>query len=240
MSWVLESEEQANHCRNAICQVLKAELRQLWWLSPATLGAGLGIWLLLLIVTADVSISGRADDTVFNYLASLVFSVTPVMLVASGLARTENVGRVRLWRSLPLSRTTVNRLRIFTLAIHLWPTLLTWPLIIHLLAGVYGPVTGWVFIFTGLLLVVCLFLSFRTSLAAFLLYMVIILPGVMSNTVPALKELTLAWADLVSRPWPSLCLLAITIIVGLRIFSTRPSKAFAFFFTEFVRTMLGP
>jgi hypothetical protein len=213
MAWVVEVPAPSPPPRGRLLALLRAELRQSWWLGPAVLGAGLGVWALLLAVTARVPTAARPDGVVFNYTGSLLLSVFPLLLSGPALTGLSAGGRLGLWLGLPVRRRTVNLLRLLGPALQAWPTLLTWPLILALLARVYGPVAPWLLVNTALVVAVGILLATRTVLAPFLVYALLPLQVGLAHFMPGGRALAAAWAEACVSPWAALGLAV--IVAGL-------------------------
>ena len=55
MTWLADTTVPRVTRGDQVAYLLRAELRQHWWLQPAVLGAGLAVWTLLLAVTDRVA-----------------------------------------------------------------------------------------------------------------------------------------------------------------------------------------
>jgi hypothetical protein len=207
MAWVVETEDRSVR-RNLLWGLLRAELRQFWWLQPAVLAAGLGVWTLLEVVTARVSTDARPEGVIFNYVASLVLSVFPVLLAGPLMTGLGSNSRLGLLLGLPVSRRKVNLLRILGPVISVWPIILTWPLIMSLLHRVYGPVSTWAVVNSVLLVGLGIILSLRTSLAAFIVFLLLPLQVALAEFIPGGRSLAAAWAGNFASPWMGAALLA--------------------------------
>ncbi|MEN8007337.1 MAG: hypothetical protein ABFS42_10005 [Candidatus Krumholzibacteriota bacterium] len=202
--------------------LLAVEIRQLWWLQLATLGAGIGVWGLLLAVTENVSTDAAPDGVIFNYMGSLLLTVFPVLLTGSGLMGGTLSGRAEFWLHLPVTRKAANLVRVLSLAVHVWPVLLTWPLIIFLLGRVYDPVAPWVIINSALAVGLGILLAARTRFAAFILYLFLPLQVALSHFVPGGKPFAIAWADNFASPWVGAALLVAGTGLAVFILNSHP------------------
>jgi hypothetical protein len=207
MAWTVDATPRPVSRGNQFYHLLRAELRQYWWLQPAVLAAGLGVWALLTVVTERVPTNARPDGVVFNNMASLLLSVFPLLLAGPVMAGLGSLNRLGLFFGLPLSRRKINLLRILSSLISLWPVTLTWPLILSLLDRVYGPVSPWVPVNSALLIGLGIILSQRTPAAAFLIYILLPIQGALAHFIPGGQAPASAWAEVFSSPWMGAALL---------------------------------
>jgi len=224
MAWVVEAPPLELPPRHNIFALLRAEWRQSWWLQTAVLGAGLGVWALLHVVTERVPTDARPEGVVFNYLGSLLLSVFPVLLSGPALTGIHTAGRVGFWCGLPLARRTVNLLRILGLGCHLWPAVLTWPLIISVLSPAYGPVSVWLMVNAALLVGLATLMTTRTALVPLIVYLLLPLQVGLAHFVPGgrpwAETLAAAWKS----PWLGAGLFVAFVAVAVMVFRSPPPR----------------
>lgn len=217
MVWVVEARPSARHTslnrRTGLLHLVLAELRRSWLMQAGTLAAGFGVWALVLTVTERTPTNPTPAGSVFNLVSSLLLSMAPVLLALSG-GRRRLTERLQLWRSLPLSRSTVARLVGVTTVLPLWPALVTWPVIIQLLAGVYGPQRPWVVAFAAGATIFGALLALRTSLAAFAIFILLPIQMAAAYFVPGAGDAASTWARFLTSPWATLLIFA-----GIAIFT---------------------
>jgi hypothetical protein len=86
--------------------------------------------------------------------------------------------------------------------------ILTWPLILALLARVYGPVPPWLVANSALVIALGILLAARTVLAPFLVYALLPLQVGLSHFIPGGRTVAVAWAEACVSPWACLALAA--------------------------------
>lgn len=224
MSLLLDTPAVAAPRGRLAIHLLRAEMRQHWWLSPAVLAAGLGVWALLAAVTARVPTDARPGGVIFNYAGSLILSLFPVLLSAPLMAGLGATSRLGLWLALPVDRRTVNLLRVVGILLGAWPAALTWPLIISLLGRVYGPVPPWVPVNAGLLVGLGVLLSTRTAAAPFLILLLLPVQSALSFFVPRGRPLGNALADGLATPWTTVGLVVFCLWLAVRLLKSSPPR----------------
>lgn len=224
MVWTVDATTRPVSRGNQILHLLRAELRQYWWLQPAVLAAGLGVWALLAVVTERVSTDARPDGVVFNNMASLLLSVFPLLLAGPAMAGLGSSNRLGLLFGLPLSRRKVHLVRLVGSALNLWPVILTWPLILSLLDRVYGPVSPWVPVNSALLICLGILLSQRTPAAAFLIYVLMPVHGALAHFIPGGQPAAAVWAAVFSSPWMGAALLAAEAGLLVHVLNSHPPR----------------
>lgn len=224
MTWLVETPPRSASPGSLLAALLKAELRQYWWLQPAVLGSGLAVWALLEAVTSRAPTQAPPEGVVFNYLGSLVLSLFPVLLAGPVITGTGAPDRHGIWLALPLSRHRVNLLRLLGPVIGLWPALLTWPLIISLLREVYGPVSWWVVINAVLLVGIGLILTLRTAWSAFIIFLILPLQIALAHFIPGGQPAAAAWAQCLASVWACAALLAAGAGLAAYALNTHPPR----------------
>ena len=194
--------------------LLRAELRQFWWLQLSVFGSGIGMLVLLGAVTSRVSTNAQPEGVAFNYMASLMVSIAPVLLVSSGLANGGMAWRNEFLGALPLPRISMNLVRLSSFVILMWPAMLTWPLIIALLFSVYGPTSPWTLVNTSLLAALGLLLSLRTRFGAIVVYLALPAQALLLYFIPGLEELGRWWFQLNSSHLTALGFSILMLMLG--------------------------
>ena len=193
--------------------LLRAELRHFWWLQLAVLAAGLGVWTLLVAVTSRVSTEAQPEGVTFNYMASLLLSISPVLLVSSGVAGGTVKSRDEIWGALPVGRVAMNLIRLLSFVVLLWPAMLTWPLIIALLFAAYGPTSPWALVNASLLAAVGLLLSLRTRFAAVLVYLALPAQVFCLYFIPGADEFGRRWAEVNTSFYTSIAFTVLMLVM---------------------------
>jgi hypothetical protein len=205
--------------------LVRAEVRQFWWLSPAVLGAGLFVLALLAGVTDRVGVDATREGVIFNNLGSLLLSVSPLLLAGPAVTGAGSGGRLALWLGLPLAPRSVNRLRLVALIVHGWPALLTWPLILRLLDGVYGPVSPWVVVNSALIAFGGLLLAARTKFAPLLVYVLLPVMAGLMHIVPGARPAGQVLLAACASTWAAAALLAGVAILAVSVLRAHPSRS---------------
>jgi hypothetical protein len=210
--------------RRRAAHLVGAELRQFWWLSPAVLLAGLFVLALLAGVTDRVGAGARTEGVIFNNLGSLLLSVSPLLLAGPVVTGAGSGGRLAFWLGLPLASRTVNRIRLLALACHCWPVLLTWPLILLLLDGVYGPVSPWVVVNSALIAGIGLLLSGRTKFAPFLVYILLPVMAGLTYFIPGARPAGQALLKACASLWTAAALLTAAATLTVTVLRAHPPR----------------